>query len=128
MEYDDERLCHDGPREEAIQLYYQMKVASTQPNNITFPIVLKVCAELSALKKGMEIHGCSMECDDERLCHDGPREEAIQLYYQMKVASTQPNNITLGMCYTIGTEKRYGNPWMLSKGVLIPMFLLGQLF
>ena len=58
MECDDERLCRDGPREEAIELYYQMKVASTQPNNITFPIVLKVCAELSALKKGMEIHGC----------------------------------------------------------------------
>jgi flagellin-specific chaperone FliS len=110
MEYDDERLCHDGPREEAIQLYYQMKVASTQPNNITFPIVLKVCAELSALKKGMEIHGCSMECDDERLCHDGPREEAIQLYYQMKVASTQPNNITfpivLKVCATLSALKK----------------------
>ena len=51
MECDDERLCHDGPREEAIELYYQMKVASTQPNNITFPIVLKACANYRHSKK-----------------------------------------------------------------------------
>jgi pentatricopeptide repeat protein len=46
-----------GNREEAIELYYKIKFAGTEPYNITFPIVLKACAKLSALQKGMEIHG-----------------------------------------------------------------------
>ena len=46
-----------GPREEAIELYYRIKFAGTEPNNLTFPIVLKACSKLSTLQKGMEIHG-----------------------------------------------------------------------
>jgi pentatricopeptide repeat protein len=46
-----------GPLEKAIEIYYRIKFVDTQPNNITFPIVLKACAKLSTLQKGMEIHG-----------------------------------------------------------------------
>eukprot|EP01018_Ginkgo_biloba_P003476 Gb_25272 [translate_table: standard] len=42
--------------EEALTLYYQMQGTGVQPDNYTFPFVLKVCAEQSALQEGKEIH------------------------------------------------------------------------
>eukprot|EP01018_Ginkgo_biloba_P019534 Gb_23934 [translate_table: standard] len=46
----------NGPFEEALELYYQMKLTGIQPNKFTFPFVLKACASLSALQDGMGIH------------------------------------------------------------------------
>eukprot|EP01018_Ginkgo_biloba_P026381 Gb_16448 [translate_table: standard] len=46
----------DGPCEEALALYYQMLREGIQPDNFTFPFVLKACGRLSALPKGEEIH------------------------------------------------------------------------
>eukprot|EP01018_Ginkgo_biloba_P022920 Gb_32227 [translate_table: standard] len=43
--------------EETLILYFQMKLAGIQPDNFTFPCVLKACAGLSTLKRGKEIHG-----------------------------------------------------------------------
>eukprot|EP01018_Ginkgo_biloba_P034138 Gb_28038 [translate_table: standard] len=42
--------------EEALTLYYEMQRSGIQPNNFTFPFVLKACAALSALQEGKEIH------------------------------------------------------------------------
>eukprot|EP01018_Ginkgo_biloba_P011239 Gb_08863 [translate_table: standard] len=46
----------NGPFDEALTLYYQMQQAGIQPDNFTFPFVLKACASLSALQEGKEIH------------------------------------------------------------------------
>eukprot|EP01018_Ginkgo_biloba_P020817 Gb_00206 [translate_table: standard] len=48
--------ARNGPFEEALALYYQMQRSGIQPDNFTFPFVLKACASLSALQEGMEIH------------------------------------------------------------------------
>eukprot|EP01018_Ginkgo_biloba_P006645 Gb_37102 [translate_table: standard] len=42
--------------EETLTLYYQMQRAGVQPDNFTFPFVLKACAGLSALQEGKEVH------------------------------------------------------------------------
>eukprot|EP01018_Ginkgo_biloba_P036695 Gb_15537 [translate_table: standard] len=44
------------PCREALTLYYQMQQVGIQPDNFTFPFVLKACASLSALQEGKEIH------------------------------------------------------------------------
>eukprot|EP01018_Ginkgo_biloba_P019480 Gb_00846 [translate_table: standard] len=46
----------NGFCEEALTLYNQMQWTGIQPNNFTFPIVLKACASMSALNEGKEIH------------------------------------------------------------------------
>jgi len=46
----------NNPCEEALKLYYQMQEAGIQPDNYTFPFVLKACASMSALQEGREIH------------------------------------------------------------------------
>eukprot|EP01018_Ginkgo_biloba_P004839 Gb_17077 [translate_table: standard] len=46
----------NGNCEEALQIYCQMQLASIEPNNLTFPFVLKACAGLSALREGKVIH------------------------------------------------------------------------
>eukprot|EP01018_Ginkgo_biloba_P011240 Gb_08862 [translate_table: standard] len=46
----------NGLCEEALVLYYQMQQAGIQPDNFTFPFVLKACATISALQEGKEIH------------------------------------------------------------------------
>ncbi|KAL5729515.1 hypothetical protein ACHQM5_002455 [Ranunculus cassubicifolius] len=46
----------DGPHEIAVSLYYQMLDYGLQPDNFTFPFVLKACSALSALEKGRHIH------------------------------------------------------------------------
>eukprot|EP01018_Ginkgo_biloba_P037498 Gb_11389 [translate_table: standard] len=45
-----------GVHEEILMLYYQMLQEGIQPDNFTFPFVLKACAGLSALQEGKEIH------------------------------------------------------------------------
>lgn len=45
-----------GPCEEALKLYYRMQQAGVQPDNFTFPFLLKACASLSALQEGKKIH------------------------------------------------------------------------
>eukprot|EP01018_Ginkgo_biloba_P030679 Gb_05648 [translate_table: standard] len=45
-----------GQFEEALKLYYQMQRTGTQPDSYIFPCVLKVCAGLSLLQMGKEIH------------------------------------------------------------------------
>eukprot|EP01018_Ginkgo_biloba_P030315 Gb_23089 [translate_table: standard] len=49
--YASSRFC-----EEVLALYYQMKLEGVQPDNFTFPFVLKACAGLSALQQGKAIH------------------------------------------------------------------------
>eukprot|EP01018_Ginkgo_biloba_P018788 Gb_22440 [translate_table: standard] len=46
----------NGPSKDALNLYYQMLRAGMQPNNFTFPFVLKACDTQSALHEGKEIH------------------------------------------------------------------------
>eukprot|EP01018_Ginkgo_biloba_P030278 Gb_21443 [translate_table: standard] len=45
-----------GLCEETLELYYQMQWACIEPDIVTFPVVLKACARLSALEHGREIH------------------------------------------------------------------------
>jgi pentatricopeptide repeat protein len=45
-----------GLFEEALKFYYRMHRAGVQPDNFTFPRVLKACAGLTALQQGKEIH------------------------------------------------------------------------
>eukprot|EP01018_Ginkgo_biloba_P012902 Gb_06272 [translate_table: standard] len=47
----------NGLFEEALSLYYQMRWVGMQPDNFTFPCVLKACTILSAVEQGKEIHG-----------------------------------------------------------------------
>eukprot|EP01018_Ginkgo_biloba_P037421 Gb_09407 [translate_table: standard] len=42
--------------EEALNVYYKMQQAGIQPDNFTFPSVLKACGSLLALQEGKEIH------------------------------------------------------------------------
>jgi pentatricopeptide repeat protein len=46
----------NGPCEEALKIYYQMRKAGIQPDKFSFPFVLKACASSSALEEGKEIH------------------------------------------------------------------------
>lgn len=46
----------NGLWEEAVSLYSEMRRGGIQPNNFTFPFVLKGCAGLMTLKDGKEIH------------------------------------------------------------------------
>jgi pentatricopeptide repeat protein len=46
----------NGPCEEALKLYYRMKQAGVQPDNFTFPFLLKACASLSAVQEGKKVH------------------------------------------------------------------------
>eukprot|EP01018_Ginkgo_biloba_P019690 Gb_04886 [translate_table: standard] len=46
----------NGLYEETLTLYNRMRRAGVQPDNFTFPFVLKACTGLSALQEGKEIH------------------------------------------------------------------------
>ncbi|KAG2722909.1 hypothetical protein I3760_02G148800 [Carya illinoinensis] len=46
----------NGPYEAAISLYYQMLDYGLEPDNFTFPFVLKACSALSAIEDGRKIH------------------------------------------------------------------------
>eukprot|EP01018_Ginkgo_biloba_P034142 Gb_28028 [translate_table: standard] len=46
----------NGFCEEALTFFSRMQGEGIQPNNFTFPFVLKACAGLSALQEGKEIH------------------------------------------------------------------------
>ena len=46
-----------GQGEEALELFRRMQLAEVTANSVTITIVLSVCAELSALHLGREIHG-----------------------------------------------------------------------
>lgn len=48
--------ARNGQYEEAIVHYVKMLCAGIQPNNFTFPFVLKACAAFSAMEEGEEIH------------------------------------------------------------------------
>eukprot|EP01018_Ginkgo_biloba_P037429 Gb_17093 [translate_table: standard] len=49
----------NGHCQETLTLYYQMQHEGFWPDNFTFPLALKACANLSALREGQEIH-CHM--------------------------------------------------------------------
>eukprot|EP01018_Ginkgo_biloba_P003630 Gb_16328 [translate_table: standard] len=46
----------NGFYEETLKLYYQMQRVGMQPDNFTFPFVVKACAGLSTLREGKAIH------------------------------------------------------------------------
>ncbi|XP_052197696.1 pentatricopeptide repeat-containing protein At4g39952, mitochondrial [Diospyros lotus] len=46
----------NGNYSEALEFYLQMRFSGVLPNDFTFPMVVSACAELSLLKKGMEMH------------------------------------------------------------------------
>lgn len=48
--------ARSGFSKEALSSYYQMHQAGIEPDNFTFPFVLKACASLSALHQGKQIH------------------------------------------------------------------------
>jgi pentatricopeptide repeat protein len=45
-----------GLTDEALRLFYQMRLAGAQPNEFTFSSVLPACASMAALEHGKEIH------------------------------------------------------------------------
>ncbi|XP_020247402.1 pentatricopeptide repeat-containing protein At1g31920 [Asparagus officinalis] len=47
---------HSDPNA-ALQLYYDMVQSDVKPDNFTFPFTVKACAQLSALREGMQVHG-----------------------------------------------------------------------
>ncbi|KAK9120489.1 hypothetical protein Syun_018106 [Stephania yunnanensis] len=47
----------DCDPEEAILLYNEMQHRGVQPDNYTFPSLLKACSHVPALQEGMQIHG-----------------------------------------------------------------------
>ncbi|KAJ7513567.1 hypothetical protein O6H91_23G004900 [Diphasiastrum complanatum] len=46
----------NGLGKEALALYEQMKQEGMQPNNVTFVLLLKACANLAALEQGKQLH------------------------------------------------------------------------
>ncbi|KAF8395744.1 hypothetical protein HHK36_019695 [Tetracentron sinense] len=48
----------DGSHDDAFKLYNQMARNGVRPDDHTFPFILKICSDESAIQKGMEIHGC----------------------------------------------------------------------
>eukprot|EP01018_Ginkgo_biloba_P026598 Gb_12372 [translate_table: standard] len=54
-------LARKGLFGEILTLYFQMQQAGIQPDNFTFPNVLKACAGLSALQEGNEIYNYIVE-------------------------------------------------------------------
>jgi pentatricopeptide repeat protein len=50
--------ARNGFPEKAIEMYNQLQDTGIQPDNFTFPCVLKVCAGLRDLQQGKEIHDC----------------------------------------------------------------------
>eukprot|EP01018_Ginkgo_biloba_P037424 Gb_17094 [translate_table: standard] len=48
--------ARNGLYAESLALYYRMQEEGIQPDNFTFPFVLKACANLSTLQEGIEIH------------------------------------------------------------------------
>eukprot|EP01018_Ginkgo_biloba_P007785 Gb_19828 [translate_table: standard] len=48
--------ARDGHCEETLRMYFEMRRAGIQPDNFTFPFVLKACTSLSALQGGRDIH------------------------------------------------------------------------
>ncbi|XP_057866931.2 pentatricopeptide repeat-containing protein At3g26782, mitochondrial [Cryptomeria japonica] len=47
----------NGPVDEAITLYKEMRERGFWPDKYTFPVVLKACASFSALREGKRVHG-----------------------------------------------------------------------
>eukprot|EP01018_Ginkgo_biloba_P026430 Gb_07153 [translate_table: standard] len=48
--------------EEALCIYYEMRRVGKNPDNFTFPAVLKACAGLDALQQGKDIHDSIIRC------------------------------------------------------------------
>ncbi|CAN6207604.1 unnamed protein product [Urochloa humidicola] len=50
--------ARDGPREAAVEMYYAMLAhnGGVEPDNFTYPLVLKACAALLDLATGREVH------------------------------------------------------------------------
>ncbi|KAF7096661.1 hypothetical protein CFC21_098569 [Triticum aestivum] len=48
--------AREGPHEAAVQLYYGMAEHGVEPDNFTYPLVLKACAALLDLETGREVH------------------------------------------------------------------------
>ncbi|KAJ7540063.1 hypothetical protein O6H91_10G000500 [Diphasiastrum complanatum] len=48
--------AQNGLGKEALALYEQMKQEGMQPNNVTFVLLLKACANLAALEQGKQLH------------------------------------------------------------------------
>eukprot|EP01018_Ginkgo_biloba_P024981 Gb_25581 [translate_table: standard] len=129
--------ARNGLCEEALALYYEMQREGMQPDNFTFPCVLKACAGLSALEHGKEIHeyivrnglesdifignalvamyakcgiwSCAGQVFDKMsgrnvvswngmiagYVQNGQGDEAFKLFYQMQLAGTNPNAVTV---------------------------------
>lgn len=47
----------DGNWGQALILYFDMLKSGVEPDNFTYPVLLKACARLSATEEGMQIHG-----------------------------------------------------------------------
>nr|DAD36546.1 TPA_asm: hypothetical protein HUJ06_007187 [Nelumbo nucifera] len=47
----------DADPQTALLLYVEMQERGINPDNFTYPFLLKACAQLSALEEGMQIHG-----------------------------------------------------------------------
>ncbi|KAJ7513974.1 hypothetical protein O6H91_23G021400 [Diphasiastrum complanatum] len=48
--------AHNGRGKEALALYEQMKQEGVQPDNITYVVLLKACANIAALEQGKQLH------------------------------------------------------------------------
>ncbi|KAJ7560407.1 hypothetical protein O6H91_04G128300 [Diphasiastrum complanatum] len=48
--------ARQGLGKEALTLYEQMKEEGVQPNNVTYVVLLKACASISALEEGKQLH------------------------------------------------------------------------
>ncbi|QHN77820.1 Golgin candidate [Arachis hypogaea] len=56
----------NGPHQAAISLFHQMLQYGLNPDNFTFPFVLKACSALSAIGEGRGIHECVIRTGWER--------------------------------------------------------------
>ncbi|KAJ7532424.1 hypothetical protein O6H91_13G002800 [Diphasiastrum complanatum] len=48
--------AQQGLGKDALALYEQMKQEGVQPDNVTYPVLLKACASIAALEQGKQLH------------------------------------------------------------------------
>ncbi|KAJ7546162.1 hypothetical protein O6H91_08G027800 [Diphasiastrum complanatum] len=90
--------AQNGLGKEALALYKQMKQEGVQPNNVTFVLLLKLCASLEDARELFdnmsERDVVSWTAMITGYAQNGLGKEALALYEQMKQEGVQPNNVT----------------------------------
>ncbi|XP_057834759.2 pentatricopeptide repeat-containing protein At2g03880, mitochondrial [Cryptomeria japonica] len=109
-----------GYPHEAITLFHHMQQTGLQPDKFTFASVLPACAEIGALKQGMDIHhaikdrGFLSDVVVSRYVQNGFDDKALEVFKQMQLAGVKPNSATIASilpaCARMGALEQGAKP------------------